>query len=265
MMEEPDLDIPAYASTRLRSRRVDSGTKRIALIAAGLAGLVIVLALVWSGVHTGFGPPPVIKPPPGPMRTVPSNPGGLQVPGANEQIMSGAESSAPPALAPPPPSPDFSKLQSEMSRQETARKPEPAIPPATVTEKLPLPPPPALPSAALPAAQPPAAALAEPALPAPAAPQGAPQTVPQTRPAGHLIDVQLAALNSQQAASQAWETLVARMPNLLANRTPIIQKAVVKGHVFWRLRVAGFTSDQAAKQFCATIRAEGAACEIADF
>ena len=260
-MEEPDLDIPAYASTRLRSRRVDSGTKRIALIAAGLAVLVIVLALVWSGVHTGFGPPPVIKPPPGPMRTVPSNPGGLQVPGANEQIMSGTESSAPPALAPPPPSPDFSKLQSEMSRQEAARKRKPATPPATVIEKLPPPPPPALPSAAQLAAQPPAVAPAEPAPPAPAAPRAA----PQAGPAGHLIDVQLAALNSQQAANQAWETLVARMPNLLANRTPIIQKALVKGHVFWRLRVAGFASDQAAKQFCATIRAEGAACEIADF
>lgn len=256
-MDEPDLDIPAYASTRLRARGVDSGTRKIALIAAALAAIIIVLALVWSGVHTGFGPPPVVKPPPGPMRTVPENPGGLQVPGANEQIMSGATSSAPATLAPPPPPPDFAKLQSEMTQQQAAQKPAPAasMPQAASANSLPLPPP-ALPS---PSPQQAASAL-PPASLSPPVPATA-----QTPPAGHGIGVQLAALNSQPAANQAWQTLTARMPDLLANRSPVIQRATVNGHVFWRLRIAGFASDQAAKQFCATVRTEGAACEIAAF
>jgi cell division septation protein DedD len=254
-MDEPDLDIPPYASQHLRARRIDPATKRIALIAALLAALVVVVALVWSGVHTGFGPPPVIKPPPGPMRTVPENPGGLQVPGANEQIMSGAQSTAPPSLAPPASAPDLTKLQNEMARHQAARHPvhaAPAIPAPPVNTaaraSLPLPPPAA---STMPAALPP------PPLPAP--PPLAPASASS---AASGIMVQLAALNSQQAANQAWETLNARMPNLLAGRTPVFQTATVKGRKFWRLRLTGFANAAAAKAFCATVKSEGAACEV---
>ncbi len=258
-MDEPDLDIPAYASQHLRARRLDPATKRIALIAALLAAVVIVVALVWSGVHTGFGPPPVIKPPPGPMRTAPENPGGLQVPGASEQIMSGAQSNAPPALAPPASAPDLTKLQNELARHQAAEHPAPIRPPSAPTAKasaqpaLPLPPPPA--SATATSAPP---ALSSPALPAP-------KPLPPAPATGKGVIVQLAALNSLPAADQAWETLNARMPNLLAGRSPVIQPATVKGRKFWRLRLAGFGDAQAAETFCKRVKAEGAACEVVKF
>ena len=244
-MDEPDLDIPPYASQHLRARRVDPATKRIALIAALLAAVVIVVALVWSGVHTGFGPPPVIKPPPGPMRTVPENPGGLQVPGANEQIMSGAQSTAPPALAPPASAPDLTRLQREMARR-TARD-QAVKPPAHAIPAMPAPAVNAAPPASLPLPPPP------PALPAPR---------PLSPATATGVMVQLAALNSEPAANQAWETLNARMPNLLTGRTPVIQTATVKGRKFWRLRLTGFANIEAAKSFCATVKSEGAVCEV---
>ena len=64
------------------------GAWRWAPVALSL--LVIAVALLWSGVRgTGFGPPPVITAPPGPLRVAPANPGGLTVPEANVPIMSG--------------------------------------------------------------------------------------------------------------------------------------------------------------------------------
>lgn len=256
-MDEQDLDIPAYASQHLRSRRVDPATRRIALFAAGLAALVIVVALVWSGVHTGLGPPPVIKPPPGPMRTVPENPGGLQVPGANEQIMSGATATGAPTLAPSAQPPDLGRLQQDMERDQAARAPAhppaSATPPASRGNASPaLPAPPRMPAVA--------AATAPKPNPAPAPPAPAPAFA-----SAHGPEVQLAALNSAKAANQAWETLNARMPNLLSGHTPIIRTATVRGRKFWRLRVGGFADAAAAKAFCAKVKSEGAACEIAGF
>jgi hypothetical protein len=73
--------------------------------------LVILVALLWSGVRAaGFGPPPVILPPSTPLRVAPADPGGLTLPEANVQIMSGDVASAPAALAPAPVSPDVAQL-----------------------------------------------------------------------------------------------------------------------------------------------------------
>jgi SPOR domain len=90
---------------------MDPAIRKMALGAGGVSVLVIVVALLWSGVRTtGFGAPPVISAPPGPIRVLPSNPGGLTVPGADVQIMSGDDSNAPPQLAPAAPAPEISQL-----------------------------------------------------------------------------------------------------------------------------------------------------------
>jgi hypothetical protein len=105
--------IPEYSyKTRPGRPVVDPAMRRIAFGAGGISVLVIVVALVWSGMKPGmmFGPIPVINPPPGPLRVAPADPGGLTVPGANEQIMSGAPA-APAQLAPDAPGPALAQLQ----------------------------------------------------------------------------------------------------------------------------------------------------------
>jgi hypothetical protein len=107
--------MPAFSYKGQRRPLVDPAMRRIVVAAGGVSMLVIAVALVWSGVkpHIGFGPPPVITAPPGPLRVLPSDPGGLTVPGANEQIMSGDVSNAAPQLAASGPAPAISQLQDD--------------------------------------------------------------------------------------------------------------------------------------------------------
>ena len=97
--------------THRPAQPMDQAVRRIVLWAGGISVLVIVVALLWSGVRaTGFGPPPVIQAPPGPLRVAPASPGGLVVPEADEQIMSGDTSGPPPQLAPTATLPDVAQL-----------------------------------------------------------------------------------------------------------------------------------------------------------
>jgi hypothetical protein len=211
--------------TRRQTAAFDPAMRRIALGAGGIATLVIVVALVWSGMKPGmgFGPPPVITAPPGPLRVVPANPGGITVPEADEQIMSGDSSNAPAQLAPDGSSPDLAAFQ-----------PPPPAPPAPVAAA-------------------PAPATAAPAPAAPAA------------PVDSGILVQLAADVDPQGPKSDWRALNAKMPQLFAGHSPVYSHADVAGVEFWRLRTGGFTDIAAARQFCAAVKAEGAACTVAAF
>lgn len=249
-MNDPDIDIPPYASSRRRSRGLDRETRTMAIIAGSLGVGIIALALLWSGIHTGLGPPPLIKPPPGPMRTVPTNPGGLQVPGAHEQIMSGDVASGPPQLAPASPKADFSTLDREAAASRpTAPKIATAIAPSS--DALPLPPPqqPSQPDALAPL--PPAALAALPPMHSP---------TPATTAGPYAV--QLAALNSEQKADQAWQTLVARIPDILSARKPVVVPGVIHGATFYRLRLGGFPTSIAAADFCSRLKSRGITCYI---
>jgi hypothetical protein len=201
--------------------------RRIALGAGGIATLVILVALGWSGLKPGigFGPPPVIQAPPGPLRVAPTDPGGLTVPEADEQIMSGDSSTAPAQLAPAEPAPDIAQLQQEAS---PAVKPSVASPPAPVVT-------------------PPVSA-----------------TVPAVV-AGGTVQVQLAAAVDSAGAKSAWLQAENKMPDLLAGRTPVYSHAIVAGVEFWRVRVGGFADVTAATSFCAAVKAKGGACTVAAF
>lgn len=109
--KKPELPEFSYAARRQRPE-VDPALRRIALAAGGVSVLVIAVAMLWSGVrpHVGFGPPPEITAPATPLRVAPSDPGGLTVPGANVQIMSGDNSSAPAQLAPEVQAPQIAQL-----------------------------------------------------------------------------------------------------------------------------------------------------------
>lgn len=261
---DQDLDIPPYASQRQPSRGFDPEMRRMAIIAGGLAVVIVGVALVWGGVHPRLGPPPVIKPPSGPMRTVPKNPGGLQVPGANEQIMSGTTVSGPPQLAPPPPAPDLSRLAQEAASSQSpplpsSPPPRPAAPEMAASEP-PLPLPPALPPAK------PAAAPASSSSAAAAAVQVG-KALPKVTPpamAEHAgpFAVQLAALTSRPKADAAWQTLLARVPDLLAGRKPVVVPGNVKGRTYYRLRLGGFQTAAAAADFCARLKVRHVSCYI---
>jgi hypothetical protein len=264
-MDDEDLDIPPYAHPQLRERRMDDATRRIILIAGGLGIGVILVAIIWNGYHAGLGPPPVVKPLATPMRTIPANRGGLQVPGANEPILSGAPPS-PPHLAPPPPSPDLAPLEAAKPTSPpglSGPSGTPSAAPAPLS--LPLPPArapetPRSPTRAVPPASSPTTNISSAAAPAVkstttiAASTNAPKPV-----ANGSAAVQLAALPSQAGAMQAWQTLVARVPTILGGLTPDIVSGQVHGQTYYRVRL-NFASPADASAFCARLHARGVPC-----
>ena len=87
------------------SARDGPGTKRLALIAGGIGGALVLLVGGWSLIgHRSTGVP-VIEADSRPMRVKPDNPGGMQVAGANEDILSGGADGDGGKLAPPPETP----------------------------------------------------------------------------------------------------------------------------------------------------------------
>lgn len=74
------------------------------------------------------------------------------------------------------------------------------------------------------------------------------------------IYVQVASLDSEQAARSEWLTMRARWPDLLGSRDPIVVQADVYERTFWRLRTGGFLSVGEANDFCAKLRAAGSGC-----
>jgi hypothetical protein len=226
---------------------MDPAVRRIALGAGGASLLVIVVALLWSGVRgTGFGPPPVITAPPGPMRIVPANPGGLTVPEANIPIMSGVMPVAPPQLAPGTPTPDISQLDQDAGI---------GVPPQPVLKTQP---------------GPDISQLDQDV----GAGMAAAQPVLKTRPTADISHqeaeggdaaVQLASIGSEAGAQEVWSVLQQKMPDLLSHRTADIIPAVVNGLKVWRVRVGGFTNVAAAQAFCKSVQARHAACMVASF
>jgi SPOR domain len=230
---EPEEDGFVYR-TRRDPAAMDPAMRRMVLGAGGVSLLVIVVALLWGGVRgTGFGPPPVITAPPGPLRIVPANPGGLTVPEANVPIMSGVAPVAPPQLAPGPPTPDISQLDQEagIGVPPPALKPAPSVDLTQLDQEAGV----------------------------------APPHSPTATNGSFDVAVQLAATGSEAGAQAVWNALERKMPNLLGHRTADIIPAVVRGQTVWRLRLGGFANLAAARDFCASVQAQGAACTVASF
>ncbi len=137
--KRPELPEFSYAARRQRAE-VDPAMRRMALAACGVSALVIGLALFWSGVRprVGFGPPPEIAAPATPLRVAPADPGGLTVPGANVQIMSGDASSAPAQLAPEVQAPEVAALDQSAGIVPPAppAPPPPVVPPGPAQVQL---------------------------------------------------------------------------------------------------------------------------------
>ncbi len=279
MRDELDIPMPRMAPAepgyRVGRQReaIDPATRRLALIGGGIAGVLLLIGGAWSltGHHaTGI---PVVQADSRPLRTKPANPGGMQIDGQNNSILSGAADGKE-SLAPPPEAPDPQALKDQAAQQLAARQAAAAVPPVAAAAPSAVPP-----QDARTAVQPVSASATPPPssqVPVAALPE---QPPPQTRPAairkvnaatpesalgGHAA-VQLAALGSEQSALVEWQRLTHRMPDLLGGRAPSVQKTEAHGRTFYRLRTGGFSDIAEATQFCQEIRAKGAGCELARF
>lgn len=234
---------------------MDSGTRRLALIAGGLGGALVLLVGGWSLLGHRSAGVPVIEADSGPLRVKPANPGGMTVAGTNDEILSDGADGKVGKLAP----------GSETPAPQNIKPPVVAsAPPAASPASTPPAPPPAPPAAA------PLNAIAPDAKP----PVSAPESVPARAvtadhgahpPTAKGAIVQLAALPSEDAARSEWERLEHKMPDLLGKRQPALSKFDRDGKTYWRLRTGGFSDVAQATAFCEQVRAKGNGCSIAAF
>jgi hypothetical protein len=227
---------------------MDPLTRRLAMIACGLGGVLVVGVGGWTVLGHRSSSVPVVQAENGPIRVKPANPGGMQISGANEDIMSGGSTPGDGKLAPPPEAPNPQGLRTQL-----APKPAP-----TAMAALPAPAPALMPAA-------PMKPVAEKPLAAPdkhAAGATAPERL-ATAGAGTLV--QLAAVSSEQAAKEEWQRLAHRWPDLLRERHAAISKTEHDGKTLWRVRTGGFSDVAQATAFCERIRAKGAGCSVATF
>ncbi len=202
-------------------------------------------------------PPPAPPPPTQPMvQTAPITQSSASVPlYPTVSAPPPAPMAAVPAPAPvhvPPPAP----AKPAVTTVAAARAAKPAAP-------APASPPPATQATAVPS---PAAVAALPAsVPAPAAtPDTSPAPEPSPAMGGHA-GVQIAALNSEDAAQSEWQKVSAKDPALFEGKSPDIVKVDVGGQTYYRLRIAGFASHADAAAFCTQLTAAGGPCIPANF
>ena len=248
------------------------------IAAAGGVGAVLLLCVVGYYAATGRPPEgvPVIEAPPGAMKVKPDNPGGLQVNTQTNAFLKNDGSTSDANLAPAPEAPDPAALAASVNQEPVPPapivRPAPANAPTTATQAA---------ATASPAA---VSVPTVPETPAPPAPQQTAMNAPlpsagaaavhnltqEYRPPARSmaqgpVRVQLAALDSQEAALRQWEHLAHTMPALFQGRRPIFVEAHVNGHTYWRVRTAGFDSNAEAAKFCIDVHARGAACTVARF
>jgi hypothetical protein len=218
---------------------------------------------------------PVIHSDAGPVKEVPTNPGGMVVPGRDSALLNRDNNKAPKVeqllpepeqvmprpvavpKAPPPqaavamPSPAPADIGAPVPAPPTiAAAPPPAAPLAPT-------PSPTLPAIVAPVAAPPPPAIAS-AAPPPAV--VAPSAPAQAR-ASSGYRLQLGALRSEDAAKQEWLHLQKAQPDLLGKLGVSIVRADLgdKG-VYYRIQ-AGPVSDAAeAAQSCATLKSRNVGC-----
>lgn len=239
-----------------RSRRtgMDRGTKVLLLAASALGTMLLGGMAIWSFTGHKAAGVPTIEADNRPVRIKPENAGGMTAIGVGDPA--GAVGNGMGDLAPAAEQPDPQAL---LAQRRAAAAPK-------ITSTPPLPSPaaaPPLPTAAAPIQAPPAP------TPAPApAPAPAPSSDIAARPASANASgtmVQLAAVDSETGATAEWQRLSRKLPDLLGDRHPAVQRTEQGGKSFWRLRTGGFADVAEATQFCKRVRAKGVGCSLANF
>ncbi len=145
-----------------RQGGIDANTRRMALIAAGLGGTLLLVVGVWSMLAPSHGGIPIVQADSRPLREKPINKGGLNVIGADEQAL-GPENDGHAVVAPAPEAPALEAL-----RQADAPNPAPIA--AAPLTPAPVTPAPLTPAPVTPAPVTPALIAAAPVTPAPVTP-----------------------------------------------------------------------------------------------
>jgi hypothetical protein len=238
------LDIPSRSTYRVPRHRggMDTGTRRLAIIAGGLGGALVLLVGGWSVLGHRSTAVPVIEADSSPLRVKPDNPGGLNVAGSNEEIMSGDTDGTVGKLAPASETPAPQNI-----------KPR-AITAAPLAQPTPVPTAPTAPTPV---------ATAKPPVTVPA--HVAATDHPEHATGGKGTQVQLAAVASEDVARSEWARLAKRMPDLFGSKQPAVTKTEHDGKTLWRLRTGGFADIAQATAFCEQVRAKGNGCSIAAF
>jgi hypothetical protein len=281
-----ELDIPVGPAPNYRMARaqgMDPNTRRLVIAAGGIAGALALLVGIYSATGSRHTVVPLIEADSRPLRVKPADPGGLDIVGKDDMILSG-NSDGKTVMAPPVEAPAPQELKAQEARQAAQRAAQaraqaraleraqearleerteartaPPRPPAAPIQQVSLgrtPPPPAAVAAPEPKVTRAAVSSAVPAAkPAAAAAPAAPSKT----------QVQLAALASQEAAVAEWQRLAKKMPDVLGGHQPAVAKIERDGHTFWRLRTGGFADVEHAKDFCEKVKSKGAGCSIATF
>jgi cell division septation protein DedD len=74
--------------------------------------------------------------------------------------------------------------------------------------------------------------------------------------------VQLSSAHSSDAAAAEWRRIQKRLPDLLADRRPVMFQSENAGGALWGIRTAGFAGLKDAKDFCQEIAARGLSCYV---
>jgi SPOR domain len=253
---------PSYRVPLQPRHRHDPATRMRLMVAGGLVAIVVAWFAGSTWLGGGSSQVPVVQAESGPIRVKPADPGGLQIPGADNAIFSSNGGDGEDKLAPPPQTPDLLALR-------PPPRPTPAPTPSKPAELAAAPPSPPVAHTAPPPAPPATVAASS---PAPVADSHAPAGVttdrhpsPPVTAASQGALVQLAAVSSEQAARDEWGLLAKRVPQLLAGKQPSVSKIEHDGRTYWRLRTGGFADTAQATMFCLRMRAKGASCSVADF
>ncbi len=89
--------------------------------------------------------------------------------------------------------------------------------------------------------------------------QTAAEVDPSTIAVGTRL-VQLGAFDDGETARTDWARIVGRFPELMANKSLVVQPAESGGRTFYRLRAVGFADEDEARRFCTALLAENATC-----
>jgi cell division septation protein DedD len=237
--------------------REDEGARGPVILALAIGVLVIFGAVVWNTYRQGVRPEgeglPSVLAEETPIRKVPDDPGGVVVPHTDKRFYDDMDNSA---GAPTAPVTELAgagdaAIAEVVEPIGSGRGPVEPVTDLTETQSGG---PPVL------AAVTTAAAPEEPVTPE-AAPQGPRARFAFTSSGEYLV--QIAALNSEEAADTAWKRVTAAAPELYYGAGKNIQKADRGAEgVVYRLRVGAFADRSGAKAFCDELTASGAPCFV---
>ena len=242
MSDDLSIPNPTYRVPR-HHQGMDPGTRKLAMIAGGLGATLLVVVGGWSVIGHRSTTVPVVQADNRPIRVKPDNPGGMQVAGAEEDILSGG-----------------TEVEGRQARPAARDAGAPGAARATAAGAA---------NASVAAGA--GAGTAAVAAASEAGGRGqagracrrSRSTLPRP-PAGNTL-VQLAAVHSEDAAKSEWQRLSKRLPDLLGQRKPAFSKTEHDGRTLWRVRTGGFSDVGQATSFCEKMRAKGVGCAVAEF